>query len=618
MRLASRLVVAATVLLVGLIAIAPAAVSARTGPAHVPKVVVIVGPAGDPTSHYLAAGREAAAVARGYTSDVVEVLTPNATWPAVRKALQGASVVVYLGHGNGWPSRYRSSPYPATQNGLGLNPVAGVDDVAHQYFGEAYLAQDVRLAPNAVVVLSHLCYASGNSEPGLPEGTLDVARQRVDNFAAGWIAAGAKAVVAEAYLDPAFYVRALLSGSGTVRSAWNAAPTSHDHVLAFPSARSDGFVDLLDPVSAEGPGFTRSVVLRGSVPTSEVIGNGRGTPGGSGIVNPPTPPAPTLATVGARIAAPTLSGLPTAGVKRTLAVPIELPADAPTSLVEGLQVSVRWTPIDLPAPAPSSGLGPGSATPPSGTPVPTDTTLPVGTSAPAESAAPSGSAAASDDPQQPDPYALVVPETPGDVVDPVVAKRTKAGWEVPTTLPSAAGLYSLGVELHGKDGVALDAATQALVPRLLVRVVGPVSATVVAPAALGVTSGESFSLPVGVRNSGTATWAQPQPIGPRPGAALEAPGLISVSARWLALGADTGTTAGTDGTTSLARTIAPGEQFSASVDLVAPPAPGEWLLLLDVATPEMPSRGGAGAAPTFVRVSVTAPPADGPVTGPRG
>ena len=70
-------------------------------------------------------------------AEVVKVYSPNATWSAVREALDGASIVVYLGHGNGWPSRYRDSLYPPTQNGFGLNPVGGGGDDAHQYFGEA-------------------------------------------------------------------------------------------------------------------------------------------------------------------------------------------------------------------------------------------------------------------------------------------------------------------------------------------------------------------------------------------------------------------------------------------------------------------------------------------------
>ena len=56
---------------------------------------------------------------------MTEIYSPNATWPAVKAALQGASLVVYMGHGNGWPSPYRDALYPPTQDGFGLNPTAG-------------------------------------------------------------------------------------------------------------------------------------------------------------------------------------------------------------------------------------------------------------------------------------------------------------------------------------------------------------------------------------------------------------------------------------------------------------------------------------------------------------
>src|SRR5919107_578124 len=102
-----------------------------------PKVVVIVGPAGSATPSYRRLADETAAAAGKLTTNVVKVYSPNATWGNVKAALQGASIVVYLGHGNGWPSIYRDSPYPLTQNGFGLNPVGGVDDSSHQYFGEA-------------------------------------------------------------------------------------------------------------------------------------------------------------------------------------------------------------------------------------------------------------------------------------------------------------------------------------------------------------------------------------------------------------------------------------------------------------------------------------------------
>ena len=134
----------------------------------VPKVVLVVGPAGGRDRSLPAEARTAAALARKYTPDVTEIYSPNATWPAVRGALQGASVVIYMGHGNGWPSRYRDELYPPSQNGFGLNPTTGAGDGTHQYFGEGPIAESIRLAPNAVVLLNHLCYASGTANRACP------------------------------------------------------------------------------------------------------------------------------------------------------------------------------------------------------------------------------------------------------------------------------------------------------------------------------------------------------------------------------------------------------------------------------------------------------------------
>ena len=56
----------------------------------------------------------------------------------------------------------------------------------------------LRLAPNAVVILNHLCYSAGNSEPGAALPSKSVARQRIDNYGAPFLKIGAKAVFAEA------------------------------------------------------------------------------------------------------------------------------------------------------------------------------------------------------------------------------------------------------------------------------------------------------------------------------------------------------------------------------------------------------------------------------------
>ena len=62
-------------------------------------------------------------------------------------------------------ARTPTTPKYTTKDGFGLNATAGAGDYNNKYYGEPYVVQ-LDLAPNAVVILNHLCYASGNSEPG--------------------------------------------------------------------------------------------------------------------------------------------------------------------------------------------------------------------------------------------------------------------------------------------------------------------------------------------------------------------------------------------------------------------------------------------------------------------
>ena len=163
-----------------------------------PKVVIIVGATHGATAGYRADAERAYAEARKYTPNVVKVYSPNATWAKVKAAVVGASIVIYLGHGNGWPSPYTYDAKYTTKDGFGLNATAGAGDYNNKYYGEPYVST-LDLAPNAVVILNHLCYASGNSEPGNAEPTVSVARQRADNYAAGFLKAGASAVIADGH-----------------------------------------------------------------------------------------------------------------------------------------------------------------------------------------------------------------------------------------------------------------------------------------------------------------------------------------------------------------------------------------------------------------------------------
>ena len=71
---------------------------------------------------------------------MTEVYSPNATWPAVKAALQGASLVIYMGHGNGWPSPYRDTSTRRPRTASASTRRAGSGDDTHQYFGEGRIA----------------------------------------------------------------------------------------------------------------------------------------------------------------------------------------------------------------------------------------------------------------------------------------------------------------------------------------------------------------------------------------------------------------------------------------------------------------------------------------------
>ena len=174
-----KTVAALALVLIAALAVAVPSAAAATGD---PKVVIVVGATHGATAGYRADADVAYAEARKYTPNVVKVYSPNATWAKVKAAAVGASVVIYLGHGNGWPSPYTYDPAYTTKDGFGLNATAGAGDSNNKYYGEPYIAT-LDLAPGALVILNHLCYASGNSEPGNPEPSITVARQRADNYA---------------------------------------------------------------------------------------------------------------------------------------------------------------------------------------------------------------------------------------------------------------------------------------------------------------------------------------------------------------------------------------------------------------------------------------------------
>jgi hypothetical protein len=259
------LVIAVVAALGGL---APASVP--TAAAAGAKVVIIVGATHGATSQYRTFADSVYAEARKYTTNVVKVYSPNATWSAVKAAVTGASIIVYMGHGNGWPSPYTYDPNYTTKDGFGLNATAGNGDYNNKYYGEPSI-RTLTFAPNAVVLLNHLCYASGNSEPGNAEPSLSVAKQRADNYASAFLRAGARAVIAEGHAGVEYYIRALFTTRQTIDQMWRASPSFHNHAFSFASVRSPGYTVQMDPDNVSS-GYYRSVTGNLALSTSTVIG----------------------------------------------------------------------------------------------------------------------------------------------------------------------------------------------------------------------------------------------------------------------------------------------------------------------------------------------------------
>ena len=198
-----------------------------------PLAVIIVGPSSSMTSQNLKDGAAIARQAEDAGMRVRKVFHPKATWQNVLDAIQGASFVAYLGHGNGWPSPH--GPFQEdTKDGFGLDPHEGSSAYAADYYGADKLRKRVHLAKDAVVLLEHLCYASGNGEEYMgPEFDKGLATKRADNFASGFLDIGARAVFAYGTDQRIDLPNALMNGDRTMDEIFKSPNTDNQY---------DGFV----------------------------------------------------------------------------------------------------------------------------------------------------------------------------------------------------------------------------------------------------------------------------------------------------------------------------------------------------------------------------------------
>jgi putative cell wall binding repeat protein len=185
--------------------------------AAAPKVVIIVGPTGGQTSDYRTTGNQIATTAAAAGATVVKVYSPNATWANVRAAVNGANIIVYLGHGNGYPNPYSSTENTDRVNGWGLNRTTTNGDsdnwsTTMVYCGEKallgtlgasdgaaqrqYCTGGINPAPGFVMIYNKACYTPGAGEGFDVKATQSVANARVRHYSYAALKKGASAYFA--------------------------------------------------------------------------------------------------------------------------------------------------------------------------------------------------------------------------------------------------------------------------------------------------------------------------------------------------------------------------------------------------------------------------------------
>jgi hypothetical protein len=238
-----------------------ATASAPEAHAATRKVVIVVGPVGSSTSSYKDNARKLADLARSYGASVKEIYSPYATWTRVRDAAVGANLLIYLGHGNGWPSPYY--PYSTTsKNGMGLNSSYGNGNSNTKYYGQYYM-QQLDLASHSVVMLNRLCYASGNNEWGAGNPTRSTAIKRVDNYGYPFIRAGAQAVFASGITSMSYVIKGLFRATGSMTMSslfWSDPSETMSYRFSFTSTKITGVTARMDPYAPSR--YYRSVIGR--------------------------------------------------------------------------------------------------------------------------------------------------------------------------------------------------------------------------------------------------------------------------------------------------------------------------------------------------------------------
>ncbi len=180
------------------------------------KVVYVVGevvgevdgPSGTITLDYIQDARENTTALRGMGMTVAEFYPPNNRWADIRAAAVDARVIIYAGHGISWGGD------PPEVGGFRLRPDEAVSP--------DQIRNELRMAPGAIAILSHVCFASGTSSGDATGITSEEARRRVAQYSQPFLQAGLIGYYSSWYYGfPAALLTSLASGM-TQQAAYEA------------------------------------------------------------------------------------------------------------------------------------------------------------------------------------------------------------------------------------------------------------------------------------------------------------------------------------------------------------------------------------------------------------
>jgi putative cell wall-binding protein len=337
------------------------------------KVAVIVGPAGGLSNMYRSMADEVANAATAAGATVVKAYTPSATWSNVKAAVNGANVIVYFGHGNGYPNPYGANELTDRSNGWGLNTSTTNGDADSWsagtlvYCGEKALlgtltASDgaaqrsfcggndntdgISPAPGFTMVYAQAHYAPGFGErysQSTPLTTLDEAQQRVRHYSTPILSLGGS-YFATAYGDADEIVSRVLTQAGTSYGALFQAGRGYS---------GSTFTDMAHPDAATSRVWVQQTSISGlhfGEPDYwyAFAGDPGRTPGGANVAPPPPPSGPAMeriagtdrfATAAAISAASFAPGVPVAYLATGF--------DFPDALAAGAAAAHRGSPVLL-------------------------------------------------------------------------------------------------------------------------------------------------------------------------------------------------------------------------------------------------------------------------------